>query len=107
MNTQNAKQRSRKYIVESYDNFDDPSQRRCRQHGEFDTVEAALGCARAIIDASIRATYKRGQSVGNWYSHWACFGVGVYLHGIDFDQFEYARSRIHLAIVSSRKTASG
>jgi hypothetical protein len=90
-------------VVESYDNFDAPDARRCLKKGEFDTLDAALQCAGAIIDGSLRDSYRRGQSASDWYAQWACFGAGVNVHGAKFDQGEYARARIQQAILSSRK----
>jgi hypothetical protein len=82
------------FIVESYDNFDSPSERCCKHEGVFNTVDAALACARGIVDRSLTSIRKPNQSPGDWYKAYELFGDGVYAYGIGFNPYIYAKERI-------------
>ncbi len=82
------------FSVESYDNFDPPSER-CRTHeGVFNTVDTALACARGIVDKSLTAIRQSNQSPGDWYKAYELFGDGVYAPGTGFNPYIYAKERI-------------
>lgn len=85
------------YRVEVFDNFDHPGERCCGLEGEFDTAEAALAAARAVVDKSLDHSRKPGQSATEWYQVYSTSGDGVYLLGeprVEFNPYYYAKERI-------------
>src|SRR5450631_906085 len=85
---------AQKFIVESFDNHDPADDRRCRRHFEFDTPDAALACARRIMDKSLRRTHGRYRTSNEWYRHWSEYGDSVTAPGTGFDPRNYAKVRI-------------
>ena len=82
----------KKFLVEVFDNFDDPMERCCSKVGEFDNVDDALACARKIVDKSLRDTRKPDPV--DWYKTYCLFGDGVYAFGCNFNPYLYAEKRI-------------
>lgn len=83
--------------VESYDNFEYPEMNNGMNEGDFDTLEAAIARAQAVVDASLQWVRQPRQSAAEWYSHYKSFGNTSYLCGvpdIGFRASSYAKLRI-------------
>jgi hypothetical protein len=84
------------YIVESYDNYDAPSERRHLKHGEFQHGAEALAAAQRVIDKDLLSAITAGKSAAEALELWRHFGEVPMIFGeprIGFDPFEYAKRR--------------
>lgn len=84
------------YVVESYDNYDAPSDRRHLKHGEFQHGAEALAAAQRVIDKDLLSAIAGGKSAAEALDQWRHFGEVPMIFGeprIAFDPFEYAGRR--------------
>lgn len=88
---------TKSYLVESYDNFhvgDEGGE--WMTHGSFTTVEAAVACARSVIDDWIKEHYKPGMTAEGLRNRFRVYGYVTVVRGADgaFDAYKYLDERL-------------
>jgi len=82
-------------VVEENSHYQDDSHR--YEHGEFDTLEAAIQAARKIVDEYLDTAYKPGMSSKQLFESYAMFGEDPFIRGaeelVPFSAWDYARKR--------------
>ena len=86
------------YSVLVDDNFHYMDEAERYKLGEFETVEAALAAARALVDDDLTSRYQPGMSAAELYQLYTSFGLDPFIVGDDapacrFSAWDYARQR--------------
>ncbi|PCI57807.1 MAG: hypothetical protein COB34_06030 [Methylophilaceae bacterium] len=84
------------YVVETYDAFDAPPERRHLVVGRFNTTDKALKCAKNVVDSYLRNELSKGKSLAEAGMMFSCHGEIPMIFGepeIDFNAFDYADAR--------------
>lgn len=65
-------------------------------HGSFDTVDAAIACARAVIEEWIAGNYQPGMTADELESRYLAYGHVPVVRGAEgvFDAYQYFADRI-------------
>jgi hypothetical protein len=86
-----------KYKVLLDDNFHYMDEDERTEHGEFESLEAAVAACRRIVDEFLLSTYTPGMSAEALYDHYTGFGTDPFIVGgearNDFSAWDYARRR--------------
>jgi hypothetical protein len=85
------------FLVESYDNFHVGDGRgEWTNHGSFETVEAAVKCARGVIDDWIKETHQPGMTAEDLKSRFHTYGHVAVVRGAPgaFDAYKYLDDRL-------------
>src|SRR5580698_6001814 len=86
-----------KYTVICDDNFHYMDETQRAPHGQYDSAEAALAAARAIVDRFLLFTYRPGMTADELYGHYTDFGDDPFIRSDDpscvFSAWDYAKER--------------
>ena len=86
------------FTVVVADNFHYADESEHYEHGTFDTIEAAISAAKAIVDAFLLSGRKPGMTAKQLFEMYAHFGEDPFIRGggegkVLFSAWEYARGR--------------
>ncbi len=85
------------YQVLVDDNFHYMDEEERTEHGEFETLEAAIAACRRIVDDFLLSNCKPGMSADGLYQYYTGFGTDPFIVGgevrCDFSAWDYARRR--------------
>jgi hypothetical protein len=86
-----------KYKIVVNDNYHYMDEGESYTHGEFETAEAALGAARALVDEDLRGAYRPGMTADELYDQYTSFGEDPFIVSEDqscrFSAWTYAEER--------------
>jgi hypothetical protein len=86
-----------RYTVMVDDNFHYQDEEHRREHGAFDTLDAAIAACRAIVDRSLAESYRDGLTAEELFRQYTSFGEDPYVVGdgaqVPFSAWDYARER--------------
>jgi hypothetical protein len=86
-----------KYTVLCDDNFHYMDEGERSAHGQYDSAEAAIAAAKAIVDRSLLFIYRPGMTADVLYDHYTDFGDDPFIRSDDptcvFSAWTYAQER--------------
>jgi hypothetical protein len=86
-----------KYTVICDDNFHFMDESERDTHGQYDSADAAIAAAKAIVDRSLRHLYQPGMTAGRLYDDYMDFGDDPFIRSDDkscvFSAWKYAEER--------------
>jgi hypothetical protein len=86
-----------KYTVMCDDNFHFMDESDRSTHGQYDSAEAAIAAAKAIVDRSLQFIYRPGMTADVLYDHYTDFGDDPFIRSDDstcvFSAWTYAQER--------------
>ena len=84
------------YRVTIDDNFHYMDESARLDHGEFETLDAAIEACKKIVDEYLASAYKPGMSAAELNASYTMFGEDPWIsgaQGIPFSAWDYARQR--------------
>jgi len=86
-----------KYTVICADNFHYMDERERSTHGQYDSPEAAIAAAKAVVDHCLLFIYRPGMTADVLYDHYTDFGDDPFIRSDDptcvFSAWSYAKER--------------
>jgi hypothetical protein len=86
-----------KYTVSCDDNFHFMDESERYTHGQYDSAEAAIAAAKAIVDRFLLSAYRPGMTADDLYKHYMDFGDDPFIRSEDpacvFSAWTYAGER--------------
>lgn len=85
-----------KYTVSAYENSEIPNPFWIDE-GTFDSADAAICCAHAVIDRSLAGFFEPGKSAEDLRMHYMCYGEVPSIfneQGLRFEPYVYVHRRI-------------
>ena len=86
-----------KYTVICDDNFHYMDESERSTHGQYDSAEAAIAAAKAVVDRSLLFHYRPGMTADDLYDHYTDFGDDPFIRSDDhtcvFSAWTYAKER--------------
>jgi hypothetical protein len=88
----------RPFTVVVADNFHYMDEQENVEHGSFETLEAAIAAAKAIVDLSLRTAHRPGMTADELYDYYTSFGDDPFIRGgggpgVPFSAWDYAKDR--------------
>jgi hypothetical protein len=85
------------YRVLIDDNFHYMDEDERYEHGQFDSLEAAIAACKHIVDAFLEESYTPGMTAASLYDSYTAFGQDPFIvggeGGVLFSAWDYAKAR--------------